>query len=412
MNLGESLRMSWRSIRSHRLRSTLTTLGIVIGVAAVITFVTLGASLQAGVLSDVSPDDRDNFYVWTSPENESSGSPWGDARPVFTRDDAATVAEMESVRDAYVYSPLFAQSVAHNGSVRPQQSGVIATGEGYLERDELAAGRLFRDGAFEVVVNRAAAGQYPENLTVGERVTIALATGQRINATVVGVLQTSESQGPLEGLSERPRFYVPVDPYYTTTASGIGEEPRFSALVVEPRSASDVDAAKAETRTYLESDAADAADRDEGLRYNLKTSRELISQLRNLLDRLTGFVTGVALVSLLVGALGIANIMLVSVTERTREIGIMKAVGAQNRDVLRLFLTEAVLLGSLGSVVGVVLGFVGGYVAAAALALPLTYRLEWVPVAVAVGVVVGVLAGIYPAWDAARTDPIEALRYE
>ncbi len=412
MNLAESVRMSWRSIQGHRLRAALTTLGVVIGVAAVITFVTLGASLQAGILSDVSPDDRSNFYVWTSPENESSGSPWSDARPVFTRADAATIAEHESVRDAYVYSPLFAQSVTHNETIRPQQSGVIATGEGYLDPDELASGRLFSDGAFEVVVNKAAAAQYPENLTVGERVTIALATGQRINATVVGVLDTSESQGPLEGLSERPRFYVPVDPYYTTTASGVGEEPRFSALVVEPRTEADLEPAKEATRAYLESNASDASERDEDLRYNLKTSRELISQLRDLLERLTGFVTGVALISLLVGAIGIANIMLVSVTERTREIGIMKAVGARNRDVLRLFLTEAVVLGAVGSILGVLLGLAGGYVAAVFLALPPTYPLEWIPVAVLVGVLVGALAGLYPAWNAARTDPIEALRYE
>jgi putative ABC transport system permease protein len=102
----------------------------------------------------------------------------------------------------------------------------------------------------------------------------------------------------------------------------------------------------------------------------------------------------------------------VSVTERTREIGIMKAVGAQDRDVLQLFLTEAVVLGGVGSVLGVAVGLVGGFVATAALDLPLLYSPGWAAVAVVVGVVVGVLAGLYPAWNAARVDPIEALRYE
>lgn len=410
MKAREAVEMGWRAIRSHRIRSALTTLGIVIGVAAVITFVTMGASLQAGVLSDISPDEQGNVYVWTSPENSSGGSPWSDAQPVFTRADATTVSEMESVEDAYVYSPLFAQSVSHDGTVRPQQSGVLVAGEGYLDPGELESGRTYRDGAFEVVVNEAAAAQFDENLTVGDRITISLATGQRINASVVGVLGRSEAQGPLEGLSKRPRIYAPVDPYYTTTATGVDEQPRFAALVVETDG--DVETAKADAREYLESNASDASDRDEGLTYNLETSRELISQLRNVLERLTGFVTAVALISLLVGAIGIANIMFVSVTERTREIGVMKAVGAERRDVLQLFLTEAVLLGCLGSVLGVGLGLVGGYVAAALLDLPLTYPLEWAGVAVVVGVLVGVLSGLYPAWTAARTDPIEALRYE
>jgi len=100
------------------------------------------------------------------------------------------------------------------------------------------------------------------------------------------------------------------------------------------------------------------------------------------------------------------------VTERTQEIGIMKAVGAQKRDVLQLFLLEAVMLGVLGSALGAAVGLLGGYLGSRAIGLPLSFQPVWFAVAVFVGVVVGVLAGLYPAWDASKTDPIDALRYE
>jgi putative ABC transport system permease protein len=104
--------------------------------------------------------------------------------------------------------------------------------------------------------------------------------------------------------------------------------------------------------------------------------------------------------------------MLVSVTERTREIGIMKAVGAGNRDILVLFLVEAVLIGIVGAVFGTLLGIAGGFLIGEYIGIPYVFPTEWAAVAVLVGVLVGVLAGLYPAWDAARTDPIDALRYE
>ncbi|MFC7115131.1 ABC transporter permease [Natronoarchaeum sp. GCM10025703] len=144
----------------------------------------------------------------------------------------------------------------------------------------------------------------------------------------------------------------------------------------------------------------------------MQTNEQFVEQIQNVLNTFTGFITGIAVISLVVGAIGIANIMLVSVTERTREIGIMKAVGFQNRDILQLFLVEAVILGLIGSVVGILVGILGGYAVTRVLDLPFTFPLEWAVIAVVVGIVVGVVAGLYPAWDGARTDPIEALRYE
>jgi putative ABC transport system permease protein len=123
-------------------------------------------------------------------------------------------------------------------------------------------------------------------------------------------------------------------------------------------------------------------------------------------------VTGIAVISLVVAAIGIANITLVSVTERTKEIGIMKAVGATNRDTMQLFLTESVLLGTTGAVLGVPVGLAVAWGATRFAEVGFRLAVDWMGFAVVVGIGVGIAAGLYPAWRASRVDPIDALRYE
>ncbi|WP_121821133.1 ABC transporter permease [Halostella salina] len=410
MRLRESLRLAWRSIRGHKLRSALTTLGVVIGVAAVITFVTLGVSLSAGILGEVGAEDASTVYVWASPPDQEGGPGQG-AELVFTPRDVERLNEVDGVEAAFPWSPVPTESVAHGNETVPLRQGVYATGAAYLDPADIGEGERFTEGEREVVINPAMAERFDRNVSVGDEIGVTVPGLGRQNATVVGVLATSEGQSPFEGFGNEPRVYLPADPYYTSLSGD--DAVRYYSIAVRATGVDSVDEAREGTRTYLESNASDASEfLGEDLELTLQTSEELLDQLRTVLDQLTSFVTGIAVISLIVGAIGIANIMLVSVTERTREIGIMKAVGAQNRDVLTLFLTEAVILGVMGAVGGVLLGAAGGWAVTEYADLPLTYPFEWFAVAVAVGVLVGIAAGLYPAWRAARTDPIEALRYE
>ncbi|QCC51496.1 ABC transporter permease [Halapricum salinum] len=416
MNPIESLRIAWRSIKGHKLRSTLTTLGVIIGIAAVITFVTLGAGLQEGIIGDISPDDQRNVYVWSAPPENANQGPLSGAQPVFTQQDAAAISNLSGVEDAYVYSPVPAQGVTYAGQTLPRQDGIIATGPGYLDESDLRDGRQFQRGAREVVVNPAMASLFDSNVTLGSNLTITVVGGQQVTATVVGITTDSESYSPFEGFGASPRLYLPADPYYERIAQGATERARYISLVAEAptKNADDIERVKSVTNEYLSSDRSDASGPAEqgGLTFFLKTSTELLGQLESVLSLLQNFIVGIAAISLLVGAIGIANIMLVSVTERTREIGIMKAVGAQRRDVLGLFIVEAVILGLLGAILGTLLGLGAGYAGAQFIGIPWVFPSTYAAIAIVVGILVGVLAGLYPAWNASRTDPIDALRYE
>jgi len=413
MNPVESFRMSVRAIRGHRLRSVLTTLGVAIGVAAVITFVTLGASLQADVIGEVSGGQSPLMTVSAGPADDQPGPP-GETQAVFTEHDVDQLRELEDVAAVVPQGNVPVSGLAAGGQTLGYNQLTATTPESfeYVTTAEFAEGGPFERGARELVVNEPAARLFPGNVSAGDTVTVVRQNGSRVNATVAGVL--AAESGPFGG-NQLPQVYVPTDPFYETrldAPSSDAPQRVYPSLSVVATDFETIETVQTDVRAYLDADSDARSLKPGSYEFRVQTVEDLVDQIRGLLDTFTAFVTGVAVISLVVGSIGIANIMLVSVTERTREIGIMKAVGAQNSDVLQLFLVEAVVLGVVGSLAGIVLGVIGAFAATEYVGLAMTFPVEWAGIAVAVGILVGVGAGIYPAWSAARTDPIEALRYE
>ncbi|MXR20392.1 ABC transporter permease [Halobacterium bonnevillei] len=413
MNFEESLRISVRAIRGHRLRSFLTVLGVAIGVAAVITFVTLGASLQADVLGEVAGDRTPSMAVSAGPADAAPG-PSGPRQAVFTERDVEEIQALDGVAAVVPSGDVPVAGLAFEGQTLGYNQLTASTPAffDYRTAAEFSAGGPYAQGAAELVLNEPAADLFEVNVSVGDRVAVVRPDGTRVNATVVGLLAASDS--PFGGFAI-PRVYVPTDPFYETRleSPNSGTQQRvYPTLTVVAEDFQRVGAVREGVLAYLDGESDARQLKPESYEFRAQTAEDVVDQIRSLLDTFTAFVTGIAVISLVVGSIGIANVMLVSVTERTREIGIMKAVGAQNRDVLQLFLVEATLLGVVGALAGIVLGILGAVAATRYAALPLTFPYEWAGIAVLVGLLVGVVAGLYPAWNAARTDPIDALRYE
>ncbi|MFD1684933.1 ABC transporter permease [Halobellus litoreus] len=411
MDPRESFTIAARSIRSHKLRSTLTVLGVVIGIASVVTFATFGASVESEIVGGIADSGANNVYVLGQPAEEEGFEQA--LQPIFTEYDLRQLAGLPGVEAVIPRGSIPANSVTHGGDTVSIQ-GATATTPAAVTNETLVAGRSFRSGANETVLNRAAAETtFEGNLSVGDEITVR-GSDETWNLTVVGVVNGTAGELPIGNFGPQPQFYLPADPYYQAVVESPGANARQRAypqvtVVADP---AETLAVTESVETYLQeqSDARQLA--PQGVELVARTSGDFAEQISDVIEQITRFVTGIAVIALVVGAIGIANIMLVSVTERTREIGIMKAVGARNRDVMELFLLEATLLGAVGAFLGLPLGLVVGWAATRYAEVGFAFAPFWSALAVLVGVLVGVVAGLYPAWRAARVDPIDALRYE
>ena len=402
MLLTEIFRVALEAVRANKLRSFLTALGIIIGIAAVIAMVALGEGAQRSVQERLQGLGTNVLSVRPGQEF-FGGVDRGDAK-LIAKDARALLRDPQAIRTASpeMQRRLQVEHEAANGNIN-----VAGVWPSYfdIQNHRLAAGRLFSEpeerGRRRVAVFGASAGmplQTASAALIGQTIRI-----KGVPFEVIGVLQEKGSTG---FQSPDDNIFIPL----ATAQFRVFGTDRVQTIHVQAISEDQMDTALAEIDRVLR--------REHRLRpavpsdFNVRNQTTLLETFRATSRTFAFLLAGIALVSLLVGGIGIMNIMLVSVTERTREIGVRKALGARKRDILLQFLIEALVLCLAGGTLGIAVG-VGGAMAMQKLAgWSTTVSPDAILLAFFFSAAVGVFFGLWPARRAARLDPIEALRYE
>ncbi|GAB4207783.1 MAG: ABC transporter permease [Tibeticola sp.] len=397
-----TLLLALRSIRRNLLRSFLTVLGIVIGVSAVITMVTLGNGATAAVQSQIAGLGT-NLLQLRPGQRLGPGGAAG--APAFKEEDAEAIANQITGVAAVAPESRTGATVVANG--RNWTTSIVGTTDDWLtvRNWTLSAGRPFSDSETRTGAAVCWIGEtirrelFGGGDVLGQQLRI-----RRMSCEIVGVLD-SKGQGAF-GNDQDDVVVLPI----RTLQRRVTGNTRVNTLLVSMRDDADPARVK-QALTQLLRERRKLADGEED-NFNILDTKQLADTMSGTTRIMTLLLGAVAAVSLLVGGIGIMNIMLVSVTERTREIGLRLAIGALEREVLLQFLIEAVVLASLGGIVGIVLATGASVGIAAVMGIPYLFNPGINLLAFAFSAVIGVLFGYFPARRAARLDPIDALRHE
>jgi putative ABC transport system permease protein len=398
-----TLLLALRSIRRNLLRSFLTILGIVIGVSAVITMVTVGNGATMAVQTQISSLGTNLLMV--RPGQRLGPGMGGTSAPAFKESDAEAVATQLGGILAVAPEARSSATVVANG--RNWTTSVTGSTNSWFDTSnwQVASGRMFSDdelrsGAAVCIVGETIRRElWGSRSPVGEPLRV-----KQFSCEVVGLL-ASKGQGAM-GNDQDDVVLLPL----RTLQRRVTGNTRVSTLLVSMKDDSDATRVKASLRQLLRERRKLAPSDDDN--FNVLDTKQLAETLSGTTKVMTMLLGAVAAVSLLVGGIGIMNIMLVSVTERTREIGLRLAIGALERDVLLQFLIEAVVLAALGGLVGIVLATGASLALARVMDVPFLFNPSVNLLSFVFSASIGVIFGYFPARRAARMDPIEALRHE
>ena len=404
----ENLRMAFSSLRNAKLRSFLTMLGIIIGVAAVVAILAIGAGVKKAVQDQITGVVNANAIAVASGKINLKGGGGSSASSslgasTLTLADIDALAKLDHVEAVAPMSLISGNVTA--GSTVSNNELLLATTAPFAKTQTLkfAAGRFLEsdDAGKNVVVlgGGAKTDLFPNSDALGQTVTIRGA-----KFTVVGVLQASDAAASSfsAGPSLENAVYLPIE----TATRIVGSKPPIARIIVQVDETSNVNGVAAAMKKTLLTSHGNQED------FTILTQKDILSTVDSILSLLTTFIVAIASISLLVGGIGIMNIMLVSVTERTREIGLRKAIGASSVTVLNQFLIEAMVLSLIGGGIGIAGAIALATVAGKLANITPVFTPEAISLAVGVSAAVGIVFGIAPAIKASRKRPIQALKAE
>ncbi len=407
----ESFVMAMAALAAHKLRSALTLVGVTVGVFSIILVMTAMRGLQQNIEGELSGLGANTFTIERWPAVNFEGpSGW----EKFRRRKNLSLAHWQALRDQATRArSVAAEAFMATGEVtsrtettNPDTACIGATPEAFLARNWIVeAGRALLPGDLDSARNVCVLGNtvmkklFPQGSALGERVKF-----MGVSYQVIGYLE------PKGGFGGQPQDNFILIPITTGLNRFGGQQWRSLAFFVQAHSQAEMEDTVEQVRGVLRKvRKVPPGEPDD---FEISSNDSLIAQFRDLTLVIRAGVAVVSSISLLAAGVGIMNIMLVSVTERTREIGIRRAVGAKRRNILTQFIMEAVVICEVGGLIGVLLGVAGGNLGAYMMKLPPIFPMDWALIALGICSLVGILFGTYPAIKAANLDPVESLRYE
>lgn len=389
MGFFQTVKLAIKNIRSNKLRSALTMIGIIIGISSVIVLVGMGSGSTKQITSQVQSLGTNLISVNTSNNNGSKQ---------FTLDD---VKNVEAIQGIDKVAPIISTSTTVKVDKNSQNTSITGTTSNFLDirNMTISEGRFIADldvdyrGKVAVLGSNIAAELYGFTDPVGKSVDIKGNTYE-----VVGVLK---SQGSSMGSNTDDMVIIP-----STTAIGLAGTRNVQNLYIKTLDQNNVDTLTNEINGYFNNFFKSTDNNN-----RVMSQKQLLDTMSSITNTMTYLLGGIAAISLIVGGIGVMNVMLVSVSERTKEIGIRKALGGSKKDILIQFLIEALVLSSLGGVAGVLFGLALGW-SVKAVGMSMSFSLPVVVVAFSFSLAVGIIFGIFPAYKASKLKPIDALRFE
>ena len=401
--LMETIRLALRSVRRNALRSFLTLLGIVIGVAAVIAMITIGSGTTEKVKQDIAKLGS-NLLTVQAARPMRGGTTNFTPRALDERDYQALFDNLDNVRAVSAASQRTVRVVSGAQNTSAQVTGTDP--DYFIARDwGISQGRAFTEAEARGGANVCLIGTTIRNEFFGQG--DPLDTSIRINqmsCRIIGVLESKGTSG--FGQDQDNVVMMPI----STFQRRIAGDRDIDMIYVAVQDGVSTTSVTSEIEGILRQSRRIGLDQEDN--FNIRDMTQIADAMTSTTTVMTGMLGALAGVSLLVGGIGIMNIMLVSVTERTREIGIRLAIGAHEKHILVQFLVEATVLSLLGGLIGIVIGLSLAGIAAATLSIPFVPSLAVILVAVGFSALIGMVFGFFPALRGARLDPIDALRHE